>query len=642
MAITFSYTESTNKVVVTEGISGTPATFADFVHFDRTLATSACTIASGAELKAAATIGADTDLTLTYPMRPVENKALRLAITTAQGDTAVSGDETIDIFGTTAVWHAMTGASASGQKVVPIADGTHNYQVGDTVILIDISAPSTYETDTIASINEGVSITLTNNNTNSYAIGDIVGIYQTEQIDSSAAHQTWWTTLPYGQIAMLTFTGYAGTNTGKVDQPIWGVIWDYGNAVQYQIDCYFDIGDESTTTWFKSLEGMVVFSAGAECSVKTAATLNIGELSNLWGRRGSSWEFSPSSRMDFCSGGTINIYASKIHYTDKQILYFYSGITDIKNSILSAMWNLTDTNYLRNYLFRRTMTSVSLQDVYLPNVDTLWLELTPTLADQIHVHEAKNGLAGMYDPVEMTKANATSSVNFDSTTNNADGTLTVVDPLYTVSSVINFIATGRVMVAWSANFHIVDKAGTALSDVSVLIEDISDNIVCYTDSGIDLSADETITSTALNVASGDESGFSQGDIIKIRDEFMQVTSTSSGIINVTKAFYSSPSPDGYQSQEFRSGDSIYNVGAMTTDGSGNTPEIRVAQKQYWNTDEGLTTFTNHKLTLSKAGYQTLVKEAITVDKPIVWDLELQPIRARLYGRYRRAQISNFE
>ena len=58
MAITFTYTESTNKVVVTEGTSGTPATFANFVTFDRTVATGACTIGSGAELKAAATIGA--------------------------------------------------------------------------------------------------------------------------------------------------------------------------------------------------------------------------------------------------------------------------------------------------------------------------------------------------------------------------------------------------------------------------------------------------------------------------------------------------------------------------------------------------------------------------------------------------------
>ena len=265
MAITFTYTESTNKVVHTEGISAAPARCAHFVTHDRTVATAACTIGSGAELKAATTIGADTDLTLTYPVRPVENKALRLAITTAIGDTDVSGDETIDIFGTTCVWHKLTGASASGQKVVPIANGTYNYQVGNTVILIDISAPATYETDTIASIVEGVSITMTNNNTNSYATGDIVGIYQTEQIDSSAAHATYWTTVPYGQIAMLTFTGYAGTNTGKVDQPIWGVIWDYGGG-QYSIDANVDFGDADTSSYFESLDEMVYWAEGVQFS----------------------------------------------------------------------------------------------------------------------------------------------------------------------------------------------------------------------------------------------------------------------------------------------------------------------------------------------------------------------------------------
>ena len=59
MAITFAYTESTNTVVVTEGTSGTPATFADFVTADRAgTGTDLLLAIAGAALAAPAAIGA--------------------------------------------------------------------------------------------------------------------------------------------------------------------------------------------------------------------------------------------------------------------------------------------------------------------------------------------------------------------------------------------------------------------------------------------------------------------------------------------------------------------------------------------------------------------------------------------------------
>jgi len=68
MAIAFAYTEATNTVVVTGGTSGTPATFADFVTADR---------AGTAELKAATNCA--KDMTLTYQIRPVEDRALKIS-----------------------------------------------------------------------------------------------------------------------------------------------------------------------------------------------------------------------------------------------------------------------------------------------------------------------------------------------------------------------------------------------------------------------------------------------------------------------------------------------------------------------------------------------------------------------------------
>jgi len=49
-----------------------------------------------------------------------------------------------------------------------------------------------------------------------------------------------------------------------------------------------------------------------------------------------------------------------------------------------------------------------------------------------------------------------------------------------------------------------------------------------------------------------------------------------------------------------------------------------------------------KLTISKAGYETLIMENITIDDPIDWEMEMQHMRTRMLGRYRRAQVSNFQ
>lgn len=63
--------------------------------------------------------------------------------------------------------------------------------------------------------------------------------------------------------------------------------------------------------------------------------------------------------------------------------------------------------------------------------------------------------------------------------------------------------------------------------------------------------------------------------------------------------------------------------SVSTDANGDIVEQTITYKQWAGTSETLTTYSPHKFTISKAGYQTLVLENITVDHPIVWHLELQ-------------------
>jgi len=386
----WTYTESTDRTVAT----GTGYDFTDYKAADRTVATTACTIASGAELKAATTVGNPTSLTLTYPLRPVEYKALRLAFTTAQaGGAAVSGDETIDIYGTTVAWGKMTGVSASGQKIVPCVNLTHLFQVGDTVILIDISAPGTYETDIIASISEGISITLTNNNTNAYAAGDIVGVYQTEQINVSAAFGTYWSTVPYGQVAEMTFTGFDGTNTAKVDQPIWGVLWQQSGASQFKIDCHTDIGDGVTASDFTSKNEAVYLDTDRTFRVLQKATWTMGEKSGDWGVNGSWWHFNATSVLQkflyWQGDNLLNIYDSHILMSGTNQVQLVPSAGDIE--ILNSTFG-RDTQGGELYIGGSIGASV-MKKTYFNNMSRIRFDGVPDTMDEIFLHKMSNVLA---------------------------------------------------------------------------------------------------------------------------------------------------------------------------------------------------------------------------------------------------------
>ena len=111
MAITFTYDESTNTVVQTEGTSGTPATFANFVTADR---------AGTEELTPEDTPDAcTTNMTLTYQIRPVEKLALQITFTLA-GTSAGAGD-TLDVTGTD--WDG----NAQGPESIDVSGGDGAY-----------------------------------------------------------------------------------------------------------------------------------------------------------------------------------------------------------------------------------------------------------------------------------------------------------------------------------------------------------------------------------------------------------------------------------------------------------------------------------------------------------------------------------
>ncbi len=538
---------------------------------------------SGAELKAATAVGADTDLTLTYPVRPVEHKALRLAITTAQnGGAAVSGDETVDIFGTTAVWQKLTGASASGQKVVPIADLTHNYQVGDTVILIDISAPGTYETDTIASIAEGVSITLTNNNTNSYATGDIVGIYQTEQIDTHTPDfGTVWTTVPYGQIAILTFTGYDGTNTAKVDQPIWGVIWDYGNG-QHQIDAKFNIGNGGTSTYFKSTSKRVAITVAYLC-VRNLATLNL--LTSQWSIYWSSTGASPltDGGSTFISDGS---YIGFRFSGDGREVAMY-GICTLVNTYLNQ-----ETAHLTSSISWKNAAS-SLTNVHIKNIYYGFRIDASLTSNNVSMEDCYFGIySNPGGPAISTKSSWTGTTIDVGVGGIAGNVLSLIDPITTISSLILFAAAAVAREQRTCNIHVTIEGGGAIADTA------------------------TVACTRANVVTESAKFYK---CITAHTSGTFATDLAAGKwVEITDATILDAAPAWLTTTDYVSAEAEFSVNPT----SGDIAEQTLTYKTWIGTSE-LETKYLHDFTLSETGYETLIKNNITVDTPIVWNLKMK-------------------
>jgi len=71
----------------------------------------------------------------------------------------------------------------------------------------------------------------------------------------------------------------------------------------------------------------------------------------------------------------------------------------------------------------------------------------------------------------------------------------------------------------------------------------------------------------------------------------------------------------------------WTAGTITTDANGDITQQWVNYKTYVSGDfaSGGTIYSPHKFTLSKAGYETLILENVTVDAPIAWHLELQHV-----------------
>lgn len=607
MAIAFSYDESDNKVVVTGGTSGTPATFANFATADRrpelcpdptcatdffdTKGTGWAHDAGNDEYDSDASQAADSDLTegtictsgLRYRVQfEVKNYIagnICPVCGTQEGiDRAADGVyvEYVTANGTNFIIRAdldfdgsitgiyieeegaeltPEGAPVSGAKDLELTYAIRS--VEDLALKLDlIVAAKTTETDYIF---------LTGTDWKDDA--------QTESIDVSAGNGVYVTTKYFRSIDTDGIDCEdAGDGTGtawadgtlEIRQRSWGVIWDYGNDIQYQIDAWFDIGDGSTATHFKSIRQHIYFNDVCQ-QQKLASIFYVGtKIDATKTADGSVFHYTdtmPNTYMNFY--GTAYFYGLNMVMTPR-------GGGDLSTPVF---YSLDASEFINCFIQGFYLVSFDGTDPTITNLRVKTRERlsfygsSPTINGLVS-YSSSFPIELVFGPITLTGINLSNAGTSDFRVN----WLATDDAI-----LINRLAGDITDVTWAGtntksiydkytiDIHIADKDGANLSGVVVDCENTNGTAV-----------------------------WAAGTIITAAD----------GAITQQTATY-----------------------------------IRV----WYDAGTQSETLSPHKFTLSKAGYETLVKEAITVDGKIVWDLEMQPIRSRALGRgSRRMQVSNFE
>jgi len=536
---TFAYTVATNKIVVTDGTSGAPATFNDMYTADQA---GTGTVLNVAENGAA-------NVTLDYQIRPTHSKAL---------------------------------------------------------IIKCIVAAKTAEADFIF-------ITGT----------DAWDTAQTESLDVTAGNGTYTTTKRFKTITNLDCSDNAaggGTvwadGTIAVTQDIWGVVWEIVADGSYLIDCDVEFGDGSTATYFRSAHEFVYWENYSHFSIKANATLDLGESSGDWSKTGSAWSFDLDENFAFLASATaeFGIYGSMIIRRDVIGAWFQqtNGTWIARNSIFSGISGFPGAVVV---IGGGTTTWTDVKSMGLQSITAY---VTPTFSN-IHLHDVFYGLSsyGSATP-SISNLKITDSGYVEVYVTEVDTSLNLIDPDFTISSIIINNATASCTRKQTCNIHVADEDGADLETVTVQCQTFG-NVVstdagstfykCILDhtSGVfatDLTANKWVLTTAAYAAkAGCVGGAGTGAWV-------------TGIAYVAAA------------SEF----------SVATDSGGDIAEQTIDYKKWIGTSEALLTYSPHTFTLTYGG-DTHVVDDFTVSAPVVWNLEFPP-QATLLSAIYAATITN--
>lgn len=445
---------------------------------------------------------------------------------------------------------------------------------------------------------------------------DAWGAAQTEALDVTAGNGSYETTKRFATITNLDCSDNAAgggavwdDGTIAVTQDIWGVVWEYVTDAQYKIDCNVNFGDGVTATYFQSKNEFVYFSDNLIFNPHTSTTLEIGDLTGDWAVDGSCWSFHISvntTLVESSQAAVVKIYGSRLHCRDtgSHYLYIYDGSWDVRNSIISG----TGTTGFRPY-WTAAVDDLKLRDVIFSNIFGINSQESPSVANNIHIHNSSTALSIINVDVSMTDVLVTNYATNEFYVSGGQK-LSLIDPRFHPSA-ISLVDANILIEQYTCNIHIADEDGADLESVSIACATFGN--VVSNDAG----------STFYKCIEDHTSGVFADDLAAGKWEL--TTAAYAALAGCTGML---PSNGAWVTGiDYKASETEFT--GITTDSDGDIAEQNIDYKKWVGTSKALLTYSPHTFSLTHASYPDFTINDVKVDHPIVWRHEMGISNANL-------------
>jgi hypothetical protein len=298
----------------------------------------------------------------------------------------------------------------------------------------------------------------------------------------------------------VTFNDVANAGAGSVavdgggtEDPSFFVTEHVANDL-YQILKNIQFGDGTNALTFYSKNEMVYFDDDQTFTIKSNATLQLGEIAGDYCINGASWSWEEGGDI-IASGETTAIcyiYDSRIHYRGTGRLGFIDGTIDFRNSIFSNFAR-TGSN---SFYIAATVDNVILKNIYFSNWRQFALYNSPDTCEGLWIHYTDYALWFNVSAATLFEPGVTDEGLFQVRVAGIDQTIILKNPQFTLlQNKLNILqATSKIVSQFTCDIHVVDKDGANLQGVTVLCEDEADSQVFSVSTGADGKiAQQTIT-----------------------------------------------------------------------------------------------------------------------------------------------------
>ncbi len=375
-----------------------------------------------------------------------------------------------------------------------------------------------------------------------------------------------------------------GGGDARVDTFITEVVADAVYTIEDDI-WFGNAGGDAT--YFQSKNEMVYFADDKIISIKSNATLELGDLSNNYGIEGSYWSLSPAANLTIIAGGitgTFYLYDSTLRSRNKDFWFTAGTIAVNKGKLIFDIAT-------EKPIFFGGVTSLSVNGLYVVG-NVFYLSLTPTEFDNVHIHNSTQGL--------LTRGNVTvpnllvTNANPDQCNTEAT-TLNLKNPEFHPTIVSINAAAGIIIEQYTCNIHVVDNNGDGLANTDIDCE------YAHLVEGSDAQTYKCIQDhTAVDATHKPITGSNWGDFWGLYD-------AGGGL-----------GGDWTTGFDYKAATAAF--ATQTTDANGDIAEQTLDYKKWTGTSEVLEVRT-YKFTLTKAGYNNY-EINIFVDRPQVLEITL--------------------